>query len=323
MSIPTRSTLLVITALAACAAPCIAQTYPVKPIELVSPTGAGGGSDLVARAVADIITKEKLLPQPIVVVNKPGGGGAMGQTYVAQRKGDPYVVLLAGTTLVTVPIRTGLDVGMDKFQPLGVIGVDLNSVAVREDAPYKTMRDFIAAAKASPKPFVIGTTFPGGSAHVLVWKLEQMTGVKFATVSFKSGSEAVTAVMGGHIHATTENLGEVMPQVEAKKLKLLGVPALKRAPGLPNVPTLKEQGYDIHAGGFRAFAVPAGVPQDAFRLLESTVAKVHKSAAWRDYMARNMYEDLYMNADELTRFLVANRAEMIRILTDMGLVQKK
>jgi putative tricarboxylic transport membrane protein len=89
------------------------------------------------------------------------------------------------------------------------------------------------------------------------------------------------------------------------------------------VPTLKEQGYDIHAGGFRAFAVPAGVPQDAFRLLESTVAKVHKSAAWRDYMARNMYEDLYMNADELTRFLVANRAEMIRILTDMGLVQKK
>lgn len=322
----TRSSLLavvVLAPLAVCATPCSAQTYPSKPIELVSPTGAGGGSDLVARAVADIITKEKLLPQPIVVVNKPGGGGAMGQSYVAQRKGDPYVVLLGGTTLVTVPIRTGLDVGLDKFQALGAIGVDLNSVAVRADAPYKNMREFIAAAKASPKPFVIGTTFPGGSAHVLVWKLEQMTGVKFATVSFKSGSETVTAVLGGHIQATAENLGEVMPQVEARTLKLLGVPALRRPAGLPNVPTLKEQGYDIHAGGFRAFAAPAGVPQDAFRLLESTIAKVHNSAGWRDYMTRYMYEDLYMNADELNRFLVSNRAEMIRILTDMGLVQKK
>src|SRR4051812_38619103 len=217
MSLTTRSTLFAtaaLSALAACTASCWAQSYPAKPIELVSPTGAGGGSDLVARTVADIITKEKLLSQPLVVVNKPGGGGAVGQTYVAQRRGDPYTVLLGGTTLVTVPIRTGLDVGLDKFQPLGAIGVDLNSVAVRADAPYKNLQEFVAAAKASPKPMVIGTTFPGGSAHVLVYKLGQITGAKFTTVSFKSGSETVTAVLGGHIDATAENLGEVMPQVE-------------------------------------------------------------------------------------------------------------
>src|ERR1700710_1059888 len=114
------------------AAPIAAQTSPTKPIELISPTGAGGGSDLVARVVADIIAKEKLLPQPIVIQNRAGGGGAVGQTYAASKRGDPYVVLLAGTSLITVPLRTGLDVGLDKFQALGVIGLDLNSIAVRE-----------------------------------------------------------------------------------------------------------------------------------------------------------------------------------------------
>src|SRR3954471_18570195 len=94
-------------AVIACAAASVfAQSYPSRPIELVSATGAGGGSDLVCRTVADIIAKEKLLPQPVMVVNKPGGGGAMGQTYVSARRGDPYVFLLAATNLVAVPIRT-------------------------------------------------------------------------------------------------------------------------------------------------------------------------------------------------------------------------
>ncbi|MPZ42752.1 MAG: hypothetical protein GEV05_04955 [Betaproteobacteria bacterium] len=129
------------------AAPAAAQSYPVKPIELVSPTGAGGGSDLVARIVGEIIAKEKLLPQPIVIVNKAGGGGAIGQRYVASKKGDPYTILLAATGLITVPLRTGLDVGMDKFQPLGIIGLDLNSLAVRDDSPYRTVKDLVAAIR--------------------------------------------------------------------------------------------------------------------------------------------------------------------------------
>ncbi len=116
-------------ALGTWAAACAAQSYPSKPIELVSPTGAGGGSDLVARTVAEIITERNCCRSPIVVQNKPGGGGAVGQTYVASKKGDPYTILLGGTTPITVPLRTGLDVGLEKFQPLGMIGVDLNSLA--------------------------------------------------------------------------------------------------------------------------------------------------------------------------------------------------
>lgn len=304
-------------------APSFAQPYPSRPIELVSPTGAGGGSDLVARIVADIIGKEKLLPQPVVVINKPGGGGAVGQTYVASKRGDPYVFIQAAQGLISVPIRTGLDVGVEKFTTLGAIGFDLNSISVAENSPYRTLKDLVAAARDKPKTISVGITFPGGSAHSMMHRLEKLSGARFNLVSFKSGTESVTAVMGGHIQATAENLGEVMGQVEVKKIRLLGVPSAKRLAGLPNVPTLKEQGFDIHAGGMRGFVAPAGIPRDAAKMLEDTLAKVHKSAAWRDYMARNMYEDLYMNAEEMSKWLASQQAELTQFLTEMGLALKK
>jgi putative tricarboxylic transport membrane protein len=299
------------------------QAYPSRHIELVSPTGAGGGSDLVARTVAEIVAKEKLLLQQIIVQNRAGGGGAVGQTYVAGKRGDPYIFMQAATSLISVPIRTGLDVGVDKFTTLGAIGLDLNSLAVAEGSPYRSLKDLLDAARAKPKTISVGITSPGGSAHGMMHRLEKLSGARFNMVSFKSGAESVTAVMGGHIQATAENLGEVMGQVENKKLRLLGVPAANRLAGLPNVPTLKEQGFDVRAGGLRGFVAPAGIPAEAAKVLEDTVAKVHKSAAWRDYMARNHYEDVYMNAEAFTRWLAAQQVEVTQFLTEMGLALKK
>jgi putative tricarboxylic transport membrane protein len=129
--------------------------------------------------------------------------------------------------------------------------------------------------------------------------------------------------MGGHLHATAENLGEVLQQVEAKKLRLLGVPSAKRIAGLPNVPTLKEQGYDVQAGAMRGFVAPVGIPRDAAKVLEDTLAKVHKSTAWRDYMAKNMYEDVYMNAEEFSKWLASQQVEMREFLAEIGLALKK
>jgi putative tricarboxylic transport membrane protein len=305
------------------ATPSFAQSYPSRPIELVSATGAGGGSDLVCRIVADIIAKEKLLPQQVFVVNKPGGGGAVGSTYVAARRGDPYIFMQAANNLVAAPIRTGLDIGVDKFQPLGAIGFDLNAISVAENSPFRTLKDLVAAAREKPGTISVGTTSPGGGAHSMMYRLQKLSGARFNIVSFKSGAETVTAVMGGHIHVTAENLGEVLGQVEAKKLRLLGVPSRNRLPALPDVPTLKEQGFDIHAGGLRAFVAPAGIPRDAAKVLEDTLAKVHKSAAWREYMAKNMYEDVYMNAEEMSKWLAAQQVEMLQFLTEIGLALKK
>ena len=319
----TRRWSLLLGLIACAAAPSFAQPYPSRPIELVSSTGAGGGSDLVCRMVADIIGKEKLLPQQVFVVNKPGGGGAVGQTYVSAKRGDPYIFMLAATNLVAAPIRTGLDIGVDKFQTLGAIGFDLNALSVAEGSPYRTLKDLVAAARDKPNTISVGTTSPGGGAHAMMHRLQKLTGARFNIVSFKSGAETVTAVMGGHLHVTAENLGEVLGQVENKKLRLLGVPSAKRLAALPNVPTLKEQGFDIQAGAMRGFVAPAGVQRDAAKMLEDTLAKVHKSATWREYMAKNLYEDVYMNADEYSKWLTSQHVEMLQFLTDIGLAVKK
>jgi len=114
-----------------------------------------------------------------------------------------------------------------------------------------------------------------------------------------------------------------MPHVETKKLRLLGIPSANRLKGLPTIPTLKEQGYDINAGGLRGFVAPAGIPREAAKVLENMLAQVHKSATWRDYMARNMYEDVYMTGDELAKWLIAQQAETAAFLTEIGLVMKK
>ena len=260
---------------------CGAQSYPVKPIELVSPTGAGGGSDLVARTVADIITREKLLPQPLVVQNKPGGGGAVGQTYVAAKKGDPYTILLAGTTLITVPLRTGLEVGLDKFQPLGMIGVDLNSLAVREDSPYKTVKDLVAARE--------GESEDDQHRHDLPRRQRAQHGVSAgnsspAPSSTSCRSRAARNGYGGPRRAHPRHGGESRRSHAAcrgEKLRLLGVPAMKRPAGLPDVPTLKEQGFDIHAGGYRCVRRTGGHATRRHQDLGFTLEKVHKSAAWK------------------------------------------
>ena len=317
------STLLMLAALQ-WAPPAVAQAYPAKPIELVVHTGPGGGADVVARVFAEIVAKEKLLSQPLVVNNRTGGGGAIAQTYVAGKRGDPYVVQsVAVSVMLSVPIRTGADVGLDKFHPLGMVGVDLNALTVREDAPYRTVKEFVEAARANPKTINIAIGSIGATAHHFIWQLEKMTGARFNVVSMKSGAEAATTLLGGHVHATAENVSEVMPHVEVKKLRLLGIPAGKRLSGLPNVPTLKEQGYDLNIGAARGFAAPAGIPREAAAVLEDMIAKAYKSAAWRDYMTRNMYEEQYMNGEEFGRYLTVRYVDMNQFLTDVGLAHKK
>jgi putative tricarboxylic transport membrane protein len=319
---------LVLSALAVLSAaplhPVFAQSYPSKPIELVVHTGPGGGSDLVARTFAEVVARDKLLPQILIVQNRSGGSGAIAQSYVAGKRGDPYTLLSAAVSVVlSVPTRTGMDVGLDKFHPLGLIGLDLNALTVREDSPYRTVQDLVNAAKAKPKLINVAIGSTGATAHYFVYHIERLTGARFNIVSFKSGPDAAMAVLGGHVHATSENLADVLPQVESKKMLLLGIPAQQRLAALPNVPTMKEQGLDLHIGAGRGFAAPAGIPRDAAVLLEQTVAKVHKSTGWREFMAKYLYEDVYMNAEEFGRYLAVRQVDMNRFLTDMGLVQKK
>lgn len=300
------------------------QPYPSRPLELIVHTGAGGGSDLFARVVAEIINREKLLPQPLVVVNKGGGGGAVALTHIASRHGDPYTVFTVAVGIVlTAYLRTGLDIGPDKIQPLALLGFDLSALAVREDSPYKTLSQLVDAAKANPKSITVGVGSVGGTGHYLAYQIEKATGARFNMVSMKSGRDAVLAVLGGHVQATTENLSEMMQQVEARQMRILGLPAERRLRGIPDVPTLKEQGLEIRVGSGRGFAAPAGVPREAAAALEATFKMVYKSAAWKEHSARNMFEDIYMNGAEFSRYLAGRQPELAQYMHEIGLVQRK
>lgn len=297
------------------------QSFPSKPVELVVHTGAGGGGDLFARAVAEIITKEKLLSQPLVVANKGGGGGAIAFNYVAGKRGDSYTMLaVPSTVLLTAPIRSGLDIGLDKFTPLASLGLDLNALTVRADAPWKTLPELVAAARREPNTIVIAFGSIGGTAHYLAYQLEKATGARFRTVSMK-GSQAVLSLLGGHVHATTENLSEVMAHVEAKKLRVIGVPSGERLPAAPDIPTLREQGYDIRSGVRRGFAGPAGMPREAAAVLEAVLEKTHQSEEWKAYAARNLLENTYLNAAAWGRYLAERQPEMAQFMKDAGLAK--
>ena len=315
--------LAVITALVAAPVPfALAQTFPSKAIEFVTHSSPGGGADVVARVIAEIVAREKLLPQPLIVQNRAGGGGTIAMNYVVGKRGDPYVLhSVAVTVMLSVPVRTGLDIGHDKFQMLGLIGFDLNALAVNVDSPFKTAQDLINAAKAKPKSINVAVGSIGATAHHFIYQIERLTGARFNTVSTKSGADAAIQVLGGHVHATAENVSEMMGHVEARKMRFLGIPANARLVALPDVPTMKEQGYDLHVGSGRAVASPAGIPREAAQIYEEMVAKVYKSAGWRDYMRRNQYEEAYMNAGETTRYMAARQDEIAKFLAEVGLAQ--
>ena len=284
--------------------PVAAQSYPVKPIEMVIHTNPGGGQDTFGRLFAEISSREKLLPQPFAVVNRPGGSGVVASNFLKSKRGDPYYLLSVSTSIVlTAAYRPDLGLGLDIYTPLALYGFDLQSVTVPFDSKFRTFKELLDAAKKEPEGIIDGIASATGTARFFLYLLEKETGAKFKYVSFKSGGDAMTAVAGGHVHFSTENVSEAMGLVEGKKLRILAVPAQQRLAGLPDVPTLRELGYNIHIGGGRGFAMAAGVPKDAAAVMEKALAQAHRSPLWRDYATKNMYEDIYMGSAAFTAWL--------------------
>jgi putative tricarboxylic transport membrane protein len=292
-------------ALAACiVAPAPAQSFPAKPIEMVIHTNPGGGQDVFARLIADITAREKLLPHPFTIVNRTGGSGSVASSFIKSKKGDPYFLLSVSTTIIlTAAHRPELGLGLDIYTPLALFGFDSQSVTVPMDSKFKTFNELIEAAKREPNTIISGIASATGTARFFLYHLEKETGARFKYVSFKSGADAMTAVLGNHVHLTTENVSEVYSAVEAKKLRILAVPAERRLPGLPDVPTLKELGYNIHVGGGRGFAMPAGVPKESAAVMETALERAFKSPQWQEYASRNMYENTYLGSAAFSQYL--------------------
>ena len=302
----------------------LAQPFPSRPIELVVHTSPGGGTDQVARLTAEILTREKLMTVPINVSNKPGGGGAIAYTYMKGKRGDPHSIMTVATlALLTQTLRPELDLGLEHFTPLAFLAQDPQAVIVAANSPYKTLKDLLEAARREPGVLSVAVASAGGSARLLAWLIEKETGTRYRPVIFKSGSDSVLQVLGGHTHFTTENISEGQSAVEAKQLRVLAVTSAQRLPIVPDAPTMRELGYDIHIGTGRGFAMAAGVPKEAAARREAILERVYKSAAWREHAERALYESIWLGSADYTKHLLQRQAQHREFLTAVGIIQKQ
>ena len=289
------------------AAPSQAQSYPNKPIELIVTTSAGSGGDVVSRTVAEIMRREKFLPQLITVNNRVGGASVIGYNYFKTKRGDPYSMMSVTGTILLMAHRADTNIGLEHYAPLALFAVDPQTIMVLADSPFKTFKDLMDAVRRDPDSLVGATTSAAGTGRMVIYLMEkQVPGAKIKFVNFKGGGEAVTSVAGGHTTFTTENLSEGLSFVETKKLRVLAIASDKRLPQAPDVPTLQELGYPITAGTIRGFSFTAGVPKEAVVTMEAALKKVHDTPAWKEFAQRNIFQDVFMGSAEFTQFL-ANR----------------
>jgi putative tricarboxylic transport membrane protein len=287
---------------------------PTKDVEFVIPFGLGGGSDLMARIIHKVIVDEKLVPVNIALVNKPGGGGAAGIGYVAaSRKADPHTIILVNGSTQITPILNPQAKTLTEVTPVMNMMLDDFLLFVRADAPWKSAADFVKDAKGKPAKSVAFAT--GGTTDVMaVTVLSKSTGVQYNTVSFNSGGEALTALLGGHVQASMGNPLEFMGQLQGGKVRALGVVRDKRFPGLKEVPTFQEQGIKTpNFQMWRGIAIPKDAPEAARAYWEGVMTKVNNSPAMKKYYEDNVAQAASIPGKKFEAFL-ANQEKLYRDL---------
>jgi putative tricarboxylic transport membrane protein len=314
-----RRTFLASTAAFACAAgigDAFAQGdwKPTREVEFVIPFAVGGGADLMARVIHKIITEEKLVPVAVALVNRPGGGGAVGIGYVAaSRKADPHtLVLVNGTTQIT-PILNPQARTLSEVQPIMNVMLDDFVFFVKGDAPWKLAAEFVKDAKAKPpKTYAFST---GGTTDVMaVTVLAKTTGTELNTINFNSGGEALTALLGGHVHGSLGNPLEFMGHLKSGGVRAIGVFRDSRFSELPDVPTMKEQGIDApNFQMWRGVAIPKGAPEPAARYWEEVIQKVLASAQYKAYLRDNVASEAPIAGADFEKFL----ADQERLYRDL------
>ena len=264
-----------------------AADYPRKPIQMIVAFGAGGSTDTMARIFAKFAGQR--LGQNVVVVNKAGAGGEIGWTALANAKPDGYTIGLINSPVVEVyPITRADTVGYDfkKIKPLVNVVTDPGVLAVAADSPFKTLKDFIDAAKAQPGVITVSHEGIGGDDHLAALNLQRASGAKFNFVTFNGNAQATAALLGGHIQAFEGNMSEAAAQIKDGAVRALAVWAPDRQDAIPGVPTGKEQGFDVVSAASRGIAVPAGVPQAVYDKLLAVSREVVADPAFKAELAK-------------------------------------
>lgn len=300
-----------------------AAAYPDKPIQMVVPYSAGGSTDLLARAVAQVAPK--YLSQPLVVVNKAGGGGIPGRLDVVRSKADGYTLLFgygSGEDLV-VPWQRQLPFDPFKdFDAISRISVHSIVLAVPASSPYQTLADLVKAGKAG-KELTASVSTKGASVDITFLLFGKAAGIKVTTVPGSGGSDAITRLVGGHADFGGGHPSEVLPHAKAGRLRLLAVALEKRDPSIPDVPTFREQGFDVvTAGSVKGVAAPKGTPKEVVALLDGKIKAICDDPEFQKMMKDIGQPIMYLSAADYGPWLKGAYEQYGTLIKTLGVETK-
>jgi putative tricarboxylic transport membrane protein len=281
------------------------QKYPSRTVEVVVPYAPGGGTDNLMRMITGIIDENKWSPVPLNVNNRAGGSGAVGYNYLINKKGDAHTIAGATPMIVSGKIEGRLPGNhRDAMTILMIVAIDELMLSVRNESPYKTIDDFVKAARAKPGGLTVGGTATLTEDHIFTYLFERAAKIQVKYVPFNSGGEVTTALMGGHIDAAVENPNEIVSQTEAGKARNLAVAARKRLKDAPEVPTFAEKGYEFYWEQMRGVVGPANMPAEAVKWWVDTLKKVTETKKWQEqYIKRNLLTPTQWTGEEANKYL--------------------
>jgi tripartite-type tricarboxylate transporter receptor subunit TctC len=296
--------LFVVLALAV-ASVAAAQEFPTRPINIVAPFPPGGQADLMARPTAAAM--EKLLKSPVVVVNKTGAAGAVGMAFVANSKPDGYTLLMALSSISVIPEADKLfdrkpAYTMDQLIPIALVSADPTILVCRAERPWKSVKELVEDAKKRPDGISYSSSGIYGTLHMAMEMLIHSAGIKLKHVPYGGAAPALTALLGGHVDCMAAGPAVVLPHIKAGKLRALAGWGEKRIAVLPELPTLKELGYDAEFYIWAGMFAPKGTPEPIMKKLRDTVRAAMQEPDFKAALDKMETPIAYLDAPEFQKF---------------------
>ena len=304
---------------------------PTKAVEIVVAAGAGGASDQMARMLQAAVQKNKLMKQPIVVSLKGGASGAEALMYMKGSAGDPHKFVIAYSLIFTLPLSARIPFNWRELTPVSIVAFDQFILWTTNQIPYKTVKEFIDAAKAADPHFKMGGTGSKREDHILTAFIEKKTGAKFVYLPYKSGGEAATQLVGNHTQANVNNPSENVEVWRADQVSALCVfdgarieykDKVTATQSWNDIPTCKEKGLDIEYTMLRGVFLPGQVTQDQVAFYLDLFRKIAATAEYKDYLAKQALKPADLTGGEMIKFLEKEEALHKELMTEAGLIEK-
>jgi tripartite-type tricarboxylate transporter receptor subunit TctC len=295
-----------------------ADDYPTRPIEVIVPSSAGGGTDVLARVYADAARKH--VPQPFIIVNKPGAGGGIGMSEVQRATPDGYKIGMLISELAIIPHLNMTKATTADFIPIARLNGDPGVIAVPAGSPFKTIDDLLAAARKQDGVVTVGNAGTGTIWHLAAAAVEQKTGVHFTHVPFQGAAPSVMALVGGQVDAIIVSPVEIASNVAAGKVRVLVAMSDHRLPPpYDKVVTFKEKGTDLVIGTWRGLGVPLNTPPAVVKYLRDATRKTAEDPAFRDALVKANLQPAYMEGGPFQAFMNSQSAYFKTLLASVDL----